>query len=114
MTRRPGSWRYMPNCPRLAAFRLETAPTLVGHLLTGYVPRIYRYPYQGPAPMIHQATARTSFYDAAVQRHLSGVDQFVVLGAGFDTRAFRLPAGGQSALLRSRHAPDPGLQAKDA
>jgi len=84
----------MPNVS-MAAFRLETAPTLVGHLLTGYVPRIYRYPYQGPAPMLHQSTARTSFYDAAVQRHLSGVGQLVVLGAGFDTRAFRLPPEGR-------------------
>jgi methyltransferase (TIGR00027 family) len=46
--------------------------------------------------MVHQSTARTSFYDAAVQRHLSDVDQFVVLGAGFDTRAFRLPPGGRT------------------
>lgn len=79
----------MPNVSQ-EGFRLETAPTLVGHLLTGYVPRIYRYPYQGPAPMHHQPTARTSLYDAALQRHLTGVDQLVVLGAGFDTRAFRL------------------------
>ena len=79
----------MPNVSQ-EGFRLETAPTLVGHLLTGYVPRIYRYPYQGQAPMRHHPTARTSLYDAAVRRHLDGVDQLVVLGAGFDTRAFRL------------------------
>ncbi|SDL16262.1 methyltransferase, TIGR00027 family [Arthrobacter sp. ov407] len=79
----------MPNVSQ-EGFRLETAPTLVGHLLTGFVPRIYRYPYEGRAPMRHQATARTSYYDAALQRHLAGVDQLVVLGAGFDTRAFRL------------------------
>ncbi|GAA2138015.1 hypothetical protein GCM10009825_24180 [Arthrobacter humicola] len=79
----------MPNVSQ-EGFRLETAPTLVGHLLTGYVPRIYRYPYRGRAPMHHQSTARTSYYDAAIQRHLAGVDQLVVLGAGFDTRVFRL------------------------
>ena len=69
---------------------METAPTLAAHLLTGYVPRIYRYPYPGRAPMRHQPTARTSLYDAAVQRHRGGIDQLVILGAGFDTRAFRL------------------------
>lgn len=79
----------MPNISQ-EGFRLETAPTLVGHLLTGYVPRIYRYPYQGQAPMRHQSTARTTYYDAAVQRHLAGIDQLVILGAGFDTRSFRL------------------------
>lgn len=73
--------------------RLETAPTLVAHRLTGYVPRIYRYPYPGVPPMMHQSAARTTFFDAAVQRHLPRIDQLVVLGAGFDTRAYRLPEG---------------------
>lgn len=80
----------MPNVSR-GGLRLEAAPTLVGHRLTGYVPRIYRYPYRGRAPMRHQSTARTTYYDAALQRHLAGTDQLVILGAGFDTRVFRLP-----------------------
>jgi methyltransferase (TIGR00027 family) len=79
----------MPSVSR-TAFRLETAPTLAGHLLTGYVPRIYRYPYTGEPPIRHQQTARTSFYDAALQRHLPGIGQLVILGAGFDTRVYRL------------------------
>lgn len=79
----------MPNVSR-AAFGLETAPTIVGHLLSGYVPRIYRYPYGGEPPMRHQQTARTSLYDAALRRHLPGIDQLVILGAGFDTRVYRL------------------------
>jgi methyltransferase (TIGR00027 family) len=82
----------MPNVPQLA-LRLETASTLVAHLLTGYVPRIYRYPYEGVPPMRHQSASRTTFYDAALERHLAGIDQLVILGAGFDTRAYRLPAG---------------------
>jgi methyltransferase (TIGR00027 family) len=84
----------MPNVSQ-EGFRLETAPTLIGHLLTGFVPRIYRYPYQGQAPMRHQATARTSYYDAALQRHLAGIDQLVILGAGFDTRPFRVSPQGR-------------------
>ncbi len=79
----------MPNVSRVG-FRLETGPTMAGHRLTGYVPRIYRYPYEGEPPMRHQQTARTSFYDAALRRHLPGLDQLVILGAGFDTRAYRL------------------------
>src|SRR4030095_93947 len=50
----------MPNVPQLA-LRLETASTLVAHLLTGYVPRIYRYPYEGVPPMRHQSASRTTF-----------------------------------------------------
>ncbi|HET9983345.1 MAG TPA: SAM-dependent methyltransferase [Longimicrobiales bacterium] len=82
----------LPSVSHLG-LRLETAPTRVAHRLTGYVPRIYRYPYPGVPPMMHQSAARTTFYDAAVQRHLPRIDQLVVLGAGFDTRAYRLPEG---------------------
>lgn len=32
-----------------------------------------------------------AFFDAAVDRYLADIAQFVILGAGFDTRAFRLP-----------------------
>lgn len=82
----------MPNVSRLG-LHLVTAPTLVAHRLTGYVPRIYRYPYEGEPPMTHQSAARTTFYDAALERYLAGIGQLVVLGAGFDTRSYRLPAG---------------------
>ena len=82
----------MPNVSQ-PGLRLETAPTLAAHRLTGYVPRIYRYPYQGVPPMMHQPASRTTFYDEALERRLAGIDQLVILGAGFDTRAYRLPAG---------------------
>jgi len=81
----------MPNVSRIG-FGLVAAPTTVSHRLTGYVPRIYRYPYEGEPPLSHQETARTSFYDAALERHLPDVDQLVILGAGFDTRAYRVAA----------------------
>ncbi len=82
----------LPNVSQLG-LRLVTGPTLLAHRLTGYVPRIYRYPYEGVPPMKDQPAARTTFFDAALQRHLAGIDQLVILGAGLDTRAYRLPAG---------------------
>src|SRR5262249_2206310 len=81
--------KVLPNVSHLGT-RLVAAPTLVGHRLTGYVPKIYRYPYEGVPPMTHQPAARTTFYDAALERHLPGVDQLVILGAGLDTRSYRL------------------------
>jgi methyltransferase (TIGR00027 family) len=99
--------RVMPNVSR-PGFGLVTAPTRVGYSLTRYVPRIYRYPYPGEAPLRHQQTARTSFYDAALRRHLPGIDQLVILGAGFDTRAFRLPP---EARVRCFEIDKPGTQA---
>ncbi len=82
----------LPNVSHLG-LRLETTPTLMAHRLTGYVPRLYRYPYEGIPPMMHQSAARTTFYDTALERHIAGINQLVILGAGFDTRAYRLPAG---------------------
>lgn len=70
--------------------RLVTGPTLLAHRLTGYVPRIYRYPYEGLPPMRDQPAARTTFFDAALERHLADIEQLVILGAGLDTRAYRL------------------------
>ncbi|HZE68376.1 MAG TPA: SAM-dependent methyltransferase [Pyrinomonadaceae bacterium] len=83
--------RVLPNVSQLG-LHLVTVPTLLGHWLTGYVPRIYRYPYEGQPPMKDQPAARTTFYDAALKGHLPGVRQLVILGAGFDTRAYNLPA----------------------
>jgi methyltransferase (TIGR00027 family) len=86
--------KVLPNVSQ-PAMHLVAAPTLMGHRLTGYVPTIYRYPYEGVPPMSHQPAARTTFYDAAAERHLSGVEQFVILGAGLDTRSYRLPPQAQ-------------------
>lgn len=82
----------MPNVPPLGLL-LVTAPTLAAHRLTGYVPRIYRYPYEGLPPMRHQQASRTTFYDAALERRIAGIGQLVLLGAGLDTRPYRLPPG---------------------
>lgn len=86
--------RVLPNVPSLG-LRLTTGPTLLAHRLTGYVPEIYRYPYEheGDPPFAHEPVARTTFLDAALERHISDIDQFVVLGAGNDTRSYRLPEG---------------------
>jgi methyltransferase (TIGR00027 family) len=82
--------RALPGVPRLG-LRLTAGPVLLAHRLTGYVPRAYRYPFEGDVPRRYEASARISFFDAAVDRYLPDVAQFVILGAGFDTRAYRLP-----------------------
>jgi methyltransferase (TIGR00027 family) len=66
---------------------------LLAHRLTGYVPKAFRYPFEGDIPPQYEASARMTFFDAVVERYLASIDQFVILGAGFDTRAYRLPKG---------------------
>jgi methyltransferase (TIGR00027 family) len=70
---------------RAAAF-----PLLLSHRLTGFVPRELRYPYEGIPPISHCTAVRSSFVDAAIERYLPGIEQFVVLGAGYDTRTVQL------------------------
>ncbi|TCL63306.1 methyltransferase (TIGR00027 family) [Hydrogenispora ethanolica] len=71
--------------------RLAAGPMLLAQRLTGYVPKAFRYPFEGDVPPQYEASARIAFFDIAVDRHYADIDQFVILGAGFDTRAFRLP-----------------------
>ncbi len=49
-----------------------------------------RYPYEGIPPVRHCSAVRSTFVDAAIERYLPGVDQFVELGAGYDTRTVQL------------------------
>ncbi len=90
------------------AVHLVFGPMLLAHRLSGYVPRTFRYPFEGDISIQNQASARQTFYDAVVDRHLAGVAQFVILGAGFDTRAFRLP---KDARVRSFEVDAPKTQA---
>jgi methyltransferase (TIGR00027 family) len=80
----------LPSISPLAV-HLTSAATLLAHRLTGYVPRAFRYPFEGDIPRQYEAAARMAFFDAAVDRYLPNLAQFVILGAGFDTRALRLP-----------------------
>jgi methyltransferase (TIGR00027 family) len=72
------------------------------------VPKAFRYPFEGDVPPQYQASARVTFFDAAVERYLPDIAQFVILGAGFDTRAFRLP---EDAEVRSFEIDAPKTQA---
>jgi methyltransferase (TIGR00027 family) len=80
----------LPSVSPLAV-RLVFGPMLLAHRLSGYVPKTFRYPFEGDISIQNQASARQTFYDSVIDRYLADVAQFVILGAGFDTRAFRLP-----------------------
>ena len=88
--------------------RLASASTRLAHRLTGYVPRVFRYPFEGDIPRQYEAGARITFFDEACERYLPNMAQFVILGAGFDTRALRLPKDRQ---VRSFEVDTPKTQA---
>ncbi|MFN8488593.1 MAG: SAM-dependent methyltransferase [Caldilineaceae bacterium] len=80
----------LPGIPALGIY-LSAWPTLLAHRVSGYVPKSLRYPFTAEVAPQYQVAARMTFLDAVVERHLADMDQFVILGAGFDTRAFNLP-----------------------
>jgi len=80
----------VPGISRLGV-RLVFGPILLAHRLSGYVPMAFRYPFEGDISIQVEGSARQTFFDQIVDRYLPDVTQFVILGAGFDTRALRLP-----------------------
>jgi len=81
--------KVLPNHSYAGLYAMAL-PVLLGHRLTGYVPKSLRYPYEGIPPVQHQTHVRSTFVDGAIEHYLPGVEQFVVLGAGFDTRTLQL------------------------
>jgi methyltransferase (TIGR00027 family) len=80
----------IPGVPRVG-IHLVASPMLIAYRVTGYVPSSVRYPFTGEVTLQNQSLARQTFYDRVVEQYLPTIPQFVILGAGFDTRAFRLP-----------------------
>jgi methyltransferase (TIGR00027 family) len=80
----------LPGVPHLGLW-LVAAPQLLAHRISGYVPQAFRYPFAGEVSVQDEAAARQTFFDTVVDPDLANITQLVILGAGFDTRAFRLP-----------------------
>lgn len=88
-----GARRLLPVAPGVPplGWRLVGGPLLLAHRISGYVPKLFRYPFEGEITLQTQGAARQTFYDRIVQRYLPEMAQFVILGAGYDTRALNLP-----------------------
>jgi hypothetical protein len=52
----------LPGVPPLALW-LTTRPMLLAHRLTGYVPKAFRYPFEGDVPPQYEASARQTFFN---------------------------------------------------
>ncbi len=97
----------VPGIPPVAR-RLVSEPALLAHRVTGHVPKAFEYPFEGEIPKQYEAAARVTFFDQALERYLPEVEQFVLLGAGFDTRPYRLAPG---TPVRSFEIDEPDTQA---
>lgn len=78
----------LPGISRVP-FSLAFGPTVLAMRISGYYAEIYDYPIQPPASLMNGMLGqRTTYYDRVIEAHLDDVDQFVVLGAGWDTRCY--------------------------
>ncbi len=107
------AYRLLTVVPGIShlALRMVAGPILMAHRLTGHLPQTFRYPYEGEIVPHNQAAARVSFFDDVVEQRLREIDQFVILGAGFDTRALRLPAVTSVTTIRAFEVDMPKTQA---
>lgn len=80
---------------------LTLGPMIFASRVSGYVPKAYRYPFQGEITLGNQGSARQTLFDNVVEKYIPAITQFVILGAGFDTRALRLQAMPKYAPVRS-------------
>jgi len=72
---------------------LLVRPIIWASRITGYIPGFLEYPPPRPTPMSAIIGARCEFLDKAMLDQVSGGDQVVILGAGWDTRAYGLLKG---------------------
>jgi methyltransferase (TIGR00027 family) len=97
----------LPGAPVLG-MRLTAWPMTLAHRVTGFVPKTFRYPFEDDVTPGVEASARVTFFDGVVDRFLPGIGQLVLLGAGFDTRPYRLP---KDTPVRSFEVETPTTQA---
>lgn len=83
----------------LAFMTLIMWPLVWASRLTDYFPAFVQYPPPRPTPMSAMVGARCEFFDKAIVDHLAESAQVVILGAGWDTRAYGLLEGQAVSLF---------------
>ena len=73
----------------MTGMRLSSLSVILGMKVTGYIPSIAKYAHPGKETLTKIYVVRTEFFDQALEKHLSELDQVVIMGAGFDTRSYK-------------------------
>ena len=77
----------LPNASRVGLW-LVLFPLWMKYKLSGTYFGYPRVPEEGEEDLRDLVTARTLYFDRIIQRVVGDMDQFVLLGAGYDTRAY--------------------------
>ncbi len=68
---------------------------IVGMKLTGYIPKLFQFIEPGKETLIKMQNVRIEFFDRTIENHKNELDQFVIMGAGYDTRAYKFFQNGK-------------------
>lgn len=82
-------WFALPGISRFS-FGLAFGPTVWAMRVLGITINMYDYPVHKSRGIFEQFGHRTTFFDGAMLSYLDKAEQVVILGAGWDTRAYGL------------------------
>lgn len=82
-------WFALPGISRFT-FGLAFSPTVWAMRVMGITINMYDYPVHKSSGIFQMFGHRTTFFDEAMLSYLDTVEQVVILGAGWYTRAFGL------------------------
>lgn len=87
---------HLPSYTKLSRFLIFDVLGLASKL-SGFKGGFFAYPGERPSNLASMLSHRTDFFDRSIMDSLSRIDnppkQFVVLGAGYDTRCYDFPKG---------------------
>ena len=82
----------LPATNRFVMMMMIKPPLWISRV-TGYEPAMIQYPPPRPTPMSAMIGARCEFLDEAINDRVNAGNQVVILGAGWDTRAYGILSG---------------------
>lgn len=80
-------FEHLPSTSSLGGWMIA-APLLWACRLTGHTPEVLRAPPPQPLDALTMLQGRTAFFDQVIENHRGTCAQLVILGAGFDSRAW--------------------------
>ena len=76
-----------------AGLWLMMGPAYIANRICGYIPGIARIPEPEKVSLTSLVKYKTGFFDRIMEKNIDSMDQVVLMGAGFDTRAFKYCKG---------------------
>lgn len=77
----------------LTGLWLFIGPAFIANKVCGYLPGLAKLPKPEETSLLGYMGCRTDFFDKSIEKDIDNFEQFIIMGAGFDTRALRYCKG---------------------